>query len=103
MKDWKVCERRIAESLGGTRIPVCGRARGDSPDIQHNSLSIEVKSRQRLPAWIEDSLQQVEACAENGQLPIAVLHQDRLPYPESLVVMRLEEFSNYLRKEENVT
>ena len=26
----------------------------------------------------------------------------RRPYPESLVVMRIENFSNYLRKEENV-
>jgi len=65
-------------------------------------LSIEVKSRRRLPAWIEDALQQAEACAEDAQLPIAVLHQDHRPYPESLVVMRLEDFSDYLRKEENV-
>ena len=64
---------------------------------------MEVESRRRLPAWIEDAVQQAEACAEDGQLPIAVLHQDGQPYPESLVVMRLEDFSNYLGKEENVT
>lgn len=101
MKDWKSCERRVAELLGGKRVSVSGRTRGDAPDVLHNSLSIEVKSRRRLPAWIEDALQQAEACAEDAQLPIAVLHQDRRLYPKSLVVMRLEDFSNYLGKEEN--
>jgi hypothetical protein len=50
MKSWKVCERRIAVELGGCRVPVSGRARGDNPDIEHPTLSIEVKSRKRLPA-----------------------------------------------------
>jgi hypothetical protein len=49
MKDWKTAERRIAKELGGTRVPVTGRGRGDVPDIEHPALSVEVKSRRRLP------------------------------------------------------
>ena len=45
MKDWKACERKVAALLGGKRVPVSGRARGHSPDIEHERLSIEVKSR----------------------------------------------------------
>ena len=52
MKDWKQAERRIAKLLGGRRIPITGRQRGDVPDIEHDALSIEVKSRKALPAWL---------------------------------------------------
>jgi hypothetical protein len=38
--------------LGGQRMPVTGRQRGDTLDsIEHEALSIEVKSRKALPAW----------------------------------------------------
>ncbi len=46
-----------------------------------------------MPDWLEDALQQAEASAKDGQLPAAVLHQDRRPYPESLVVVRPEAFA----------
>ena len=52
MKDWKACERRVAEILGGVRVPVTGRQRGVAPDIEHETLSIEVKSRKSLPEWL---------------------------------------------------
>ena len=90
MKDWKACERKVAALVGGTRIPVSGRARGHSPDIHHERLSIEVKSRKKLPAWIEDAMKQAEACAHDGQLPLVVLHQDGQRYQEALIVMRLK-------------
>jgi hypothetical protein len=41
-----------AEPLGGHRIPVTGRQRGDILDnIKHKALSIEVKLKKALPAW----------------------------------------------------
>ena len=97
MKDWKACERRIAEILGGVRVPVSGRQRGATPDIEHSELSIEVKSRKSLPAWLLDALEQAQAASKNGELPVAVLHQDRKPYRDALVVVRLEDFANYLK------
>ncbi len=97
MKDWKSCERRVAELLGGERVPVSGRTRGDAPDVLHNSLSIEVKGRKKLPAWIEDAMKQAEASAKDGQLPVVALHQDGRRYADSLVVLRFEDFSDHLK------
>ena len=104
MKDWKSCERRVAKLLGGHPVPVSGRGRGDAPDIEHPTLSIEVKSRKKIPAWLEDALRQAEASVKNGRLPVVVLHQDGQRYTASLVVLRLEDFSKYLkRKEQHAT
>lgn len=100
MKDLKSCERRVAELLGGKRVPVSGRARGDCPDVEHPTLSIECKSRKKLPAWIEHAMRQAEASARGGQLPVLVLHQDHTPYAESLVVLRLEDFASHLKGED---
>jgi hypothetical protein len=96
MRSWKVCERRIAEELGGRRVPVAGRARGDAPDVEHPTLSIEVKSRRRLPAWLENAVSQAEASAKPPQLPVAVLHQDGNRYRDALVVLRLKDFDKRL-------
>jgi hypothetical protein len=90
VRDWKGCERKIASMLGGKRVPVSGRGRGDSPDIQHDLLSIEVKSRKKLPTWIEDAMTQAKSCARGDQLPLVVLHQDSKRYQDALVVTRLK-------------
>ncbi len=95
MKDWKACERKIAEILGGVRVPVTGRQRGATPDIEHPTLSIEVKSRKSLSAWLLDALEQAQAASKDGRLPVAVLHQDRKSYRDALVVVRLEDFANF--------
>ncbi len=98
-KGWKRTERRIAELLGVKRVPVSGRTRGDVPDVAHDLLSIEVKSRRRLPAWIEDALRQAEASAEDGQLPVVVLHQDGKKYRDALIMCRLSRFANLTKGE----
>ena len=69
------------------------RGRGDSPDIEHPSFSVEVKARASFPAWLEDALHQAECSARNGKIPAVVLHQDRGPYLDALVVFRLSEFA----------
>ncbi len=97
MKDWKACERRIAKLLGGQRIPVTGRQRGETPDIEHEALSIEVKSRKFLPAWLLDALNQAQAASKDGKkMPVVVLHQDHAPYAHSLVVLKLKDFADHL-------
>jgi hypothetical protein len=78
VKVWKACERHVAILLGGERVPVSGRARGDAPDIEHPELSIECKSRRRLPAWLEDVLRQAVAFVrdhlrELGRICLALL------------------------------
>ena len=98
MKDWKKAERRVAELFGGRRVPVSGRTRGDTPDVVHPTLSIEVKSRKQLPNWLEDAIRQAEASAKDGQLPVAVLYQDGRKYRDSFVVCRLGAFAGYLKE-----
>jgi hypothetical protein len=64
---WKASERRMAARMGGERVPVSGRQRGDQPDISGASiagipLSIEHKYGQRiLSARLHEALDQAEA------------------------------------------
>ena len=98
MKDWKSCERKVAALLGGRRVPITGRQRGDTPDVEHPSLSIECKSRKKLPAWIEDAMKQAEASARDGQLPVVVLHKDGRKYRDAFILCRLGDFAEYLKE-----
>jgi len=88
---WKAVERKLATLLSGQRVPVSGRARGYAPDISHDWLSIEVKSRKTLPSWLLDALAQAVAAQRGDQLPVALLHQCGRPYGDALV-MRLRDF-----------
>lgn len=87
---WKKTERAIAERLGGQRVPVSGRQRGDVPDIAHGRLAIECKHRQRIPAWLTDAMRQAEAAARDGKLPVAVLHAQGGRHDANLCVMTLD-------------
>ena len=89
---WKATERKIAALLGGRRVPVSGRGRGDAPDVAHPWLSIECKDRTSLPAWLLEALAQAEASATPLQLPNAVLHAAGERHAQALVVLRLADF-----------
>ncbi len=97
MKDWKQAERRVAALLGGLRVPVSGRQRGDAPDIEHPTLSIEVKAQASFPNWLEEALRQAELSYQDQKTPIVVLHQDGKKYRDALVVCRLSEFANLVK------
>lgn len=99
-KSWKRTERKIAELLGGERVPVNGRIRGSAPDIEHATLSLEVKSRKSVPAWLTEALAQATASAAEGsdKLPVAVIHQQGKPHTDSLCVIRLEDLAELLQK-----
>lgn len=89
---WKATERHVARLLGGRRVPVSGRGRGDAPDVAHPWLSVEVKDRRTLPAWLHAALAQAEASATPAQLPLAVLHVAGQRHDRALVVLRLGDF-----------
>lgn len=99
-KGWKRTERKVAELLGGERVPVNGRIRGSAPDIEHSSLSLEVKSRKSVPAWLTEALEQATASSRDGKLPVAVLHATGRQYADALCVIRLEDLASYLTKPE---
>jgi hypothetical protein len=92
---WKRVESKIAQLLGGTRVPVSGRQRGDAPDIEHEWLSIECKAFKSLPAWLKDAVAQARASVRGAQLPIVVLHQNGQQYGDDLVVIPLHEFREW--------
>ena len=101
MSQWKATERAIAEYLGGKRIPITGRQRGDVPDVDHPHFAIEVKLRRKLPAWLYDAVAQAVAAAEKAarlmkiKLPIVVLHESGKRHDDDLVVMRLRDFRDW--------
>ncbi len=72
-----------------------GRGRGDQPDIAHPWLSLEVKDRATLPAWLLDALAQAEASAQPAQLPVVVLHRAGDRHHSALVVLRLVSFVDW--------
>lgn len=88
---WKTVERNIAKIIGGERVPITGRQRGSSPDILHPYLSVEVKERQTLPAWIHEAMEQAVA-ASLEKTPIVILHEKGSKYENDLVVMKLSDF-----------
>jgi hypothetical protein len=92
---WKATERRIAALLGGRRVPVSGRGRGDQPDIAHPWLSLEVKDRATRPLWLLDALDQAERSATPAQLPVAVLHRAGDRHDHALIVLRLGAFVDW--------
>ena len=96
---WKRTERQVASMIGGRRVPVSGRQRGDAPDVEHPWLSVEVKHRKRLPAWIEDAMTQARASARSDQLPVAVLHESGRRHSENLVLVRLADFRDWFGSE----
>ena len=99
---WKQAERSIAESLGGVRVPVTGRHRGDAPDIEHPSLSIEVKKvgmgkRPFITERVKDAIDQAVAASGGTKTPIVIIEQTNASRRiERYVVMRFDDFKEML-------
>src|SRR5687768_7317958 len=93
---WKRTERAIAGRLGGQRVPVSGRARGDAPDIAHSRLSIECKHRKTVPAWLREAMAQAVAAARDDQIPVAILHEQGRRHDGDLCVLRLADLAALL-------
>ncbi len=97
---WKRVERQIAAMLGGRRVPVTGRTRGDAPDIEHPAYSVEVKSRNTIPQWLLEALQQATASARDNRVPVVIIHRNGARYSDALVVVRLSDFQRITRHTE---
>jgi len=90
---WKRVETAIAARLGGERIPVSGRQRGDQPDIRHDTLSVEVKLRGSLPGWLTDAMNQATAASRDGRIPLVVLHPKGGRHADDLCVLALADLA----------
>ena len=70
---WKQHERAWAELLGGKRVPVSGRQRGDQPDVAHPDYSIECKAGAVLSTRVLDGMEQAIAAMKDGQIPLVCI------------------------------
>ena len=89
---WKRLERVHARIFGGERVPVTGRARGEAPDVFTKEFAIEVKMRAKLPALLEDAMDQAVKSVRGDQLPLVVIHKKGQRVDNDYVVMRLKDF-----------
>lgn len=92
---WKQHESNWAELLGGKRVPVSGRGRGDQPDVAHERFSVEVKAGAVLSSRALDGMAQAVASIKGGQVPIVCI-SNRKPGAKIVngyyVLMRAEDF-----------
>ena len=92
-KAWKNWERKVAKYIGGERVPITGRARGDVPDIKHNWLSPEVKyTASGMPQKWYQAREQSEASARDNQLPVQIYTEKGMTVGDAFIVMRLSDF-----------
>ena len=82
-KEWKSSERKIAELLGGKRIPINGRK---GPDIEHKIFAIEHKYGQRIiSSRIKQALEQAyDAGIKTGKIPIVTYEESGSKGKENL-------------------
>ena len=87
---WKANERAIARRLGGQRV---GNRGTNTEDVAHPRLSVEMKTRKSLPAWLLGAMAQAQANAPPGRVPCVVLHEVGARHASDLVMLRLREFT----------
>lgn len=88
---WKDAEKGVAAMLGGKRLS--NTALGlPSADVETPAYSVEVKSRQNLPAWLINAVAQARRNAPEDKLPIVVAHQVGQRRVNDLVIVRLGDF-----------
>ncbi len=92
----------MARRLGGRRVPVSGRQRGDVPDIAHPDLAIEHKYGKVISVRTQTALEQADAAAaKTGGIPVVTFEHVTagVTNPNLLgVTMKLEVFQDLARK-----
>jgi hypothetical protein len=98
---WKKVEQAIADFWGGKRRGADYKNRygagGKNDVIDVPGWSIEIKHSKR-PTFglMVGAVEQAETNRDKpGDIPVAVIHKTGAEYKDSLVIMRLDEFSRY--------
>lgn len=94
-RTWKKQESWWAEQLGGERVPVTGRQRGDAPDVEHALYAIEVKCGRVMSERLREGMSQaVAASVGTGKMPLLCVTHSVGPgrANEHYVVLRLEDW-----------
>ena len=98
---WKAIERQWAERLGGRRVPVTGRTRGDAPDVEHEIWSIEVKAGRVMSTRLQTAVEQAEASRKGNQIPLVCITQTegRGKPNEDYILMRFKDWEKVVRNQ----
>lgn len=96
---WKDVERKVANLLGGARIPLSGRNNmGQVGDVDLVGFDIEVKSGRQVPMAVVGWLHVIRELARvegEGKLPVLVMQPKGSP--GRIVVLDLDDFARILR------
>jgi len=98
---WKASERRIAEILGGKRVPVTGRERGSAPDVEHEKFAIEHKYGRVLSSRFQTAIEQALAAAVGtDKLPLVTFEHARKGNVGNIigVTMLMDDFLKLIKK-----
>lgn len=99
MATWKAVERAICKRLGLQRV---GPAGDGTTDGINDWLSVEIKHRKSLPAWLTRALSQAQHDTNDGQrLALVVLHEKYKNHDDDLVLLRLSDFIRWFCEEIN--
>jgi hypothetical protein len=99
---WKSAERRIAEDLGGRRIPVTGIDRHGA-DVVTPMFHVQVKLRNSLPSWIWDWYWGIrDDAGKAGKIGVLILKLPRQKDTDGLVVMSYGDFVDLHGKPEGM-
>ena len=93
---WKAAEREIASRLDGQRNPVTGRARSAGvADIEHPQFGLEIKTREKIPLWLEDAMDQAKACSRtSNKIPMVILHKVGDRFDHAMVIVQLSDLDH---------
>lgn len=99
---WKSDERRVAEILGGLRVP--GRRGSAIADVEHQRFAVEVKRRTSRLVYLDQAFEQAVRAAALGKeadgrnrLPMVVLHYTGTQMEASAYcILRLGPFMAFL-------
>lgn len=67
-------------------------------DLEHLLFSVEVKSRQLPPKWLEDWMTQAEDNCPENRVPLVYMHEISKRRDEDLVFMRVKDFRKVFQR-----
>ena len=90
---WKSVERAAARFFG------IERTHWALDDCRGGNLSLEVKHGKQIPKWLLKAWQQcVDNLPDEDHVPIVVLHPPRWKYEDMLVIMKMSDVLDLMRK-----
>ena len=96
-KSWKRFERKVAEQLGGYRIPVSGVSSGFKGDVSHPLFFVECKWGKQIPKTILKWFSKADGQSKDSGKVVLVVMKPRGVH-EEFVLLRFKDFLDICRK-----